>query len=87
MITELENVMLEAAQSYLKSLNDEQFLALTCSLSNLHDGIIRLVHNQTLIHQFRAPNRVTADVFVCTKDNIKHFLKRTAGKMTYTPDL
>ena len=76
MTTELENVMLEAAKSYLKSLSDEQFLALTCDLSNLHDGIIRVVYYQVLIRQFRAPNRVTADVFYLSKKQIGRVLKK-----------
>lgn len=80
MTTELENVMLEAAKSYLKSLSDEQFLALTCDLSNLHDGIIRIVYNQVLIRQFRAPNRVTADVFLLSKSSIIKNLRKMLTK-------
>lgn len=74
METQIEKIMLKAAKAYLESLDDEQFLALTCELSNLHNGIIRLVHTQSLIRQFRAPMRVTADIFQCTKRNIRHFL-------------
>ncbi|MBR0195612.1 MAG: hypothetical protein IJQ32_05175 [Paludibacteraceae bacterium] len=63
MYTELEQFLLEQAKGYLKSLSDAEFLALTCNLTTLHDGLIRLVHNQSLSRQFRAPNRVTAAVF------------------------
>ena len=63
MYTELEQFLPEQAKGYLKSLSDAEFLALTCNLTTLHDGLIRLVHNQSLSRQFRAPNRVTAAVF------------------------
>ena len=63
MYTELEQFLLEQAKGDLKSLSDAEFLALTCNLTTLHDGLIRLVHNQSLSRQFRAPNRVTAAVF------------------------
>jgi len=76
MKTELEQFLLEAAKGFLRSLNDEQFLALTCNLTTLHDGLIRLVHNQSLIRQFRAPNRVTAAIFDRRKDTIKKFLHK-----------
>lgn len=77
MKTELEQFLLEVVKDHLKSLSDEQFLALTCNLTQLHDGLIRQVYNQALRRQFRAPNRVTADIFVCTKRNISKYLKRT----------
>ena len=72
----LEKMMLGAAESYLKSLNDDQFLAITCNLPNLHDGIIRLVHNQSLTRCFRAPNRVTAGVFGLSKKQIGRILQK-----------
>ena len=68
MYTELDQFLLEAAKSYLPLLSDEQFLALTCDLTNLHDGLIRTVHQQSLKRRFRAPFNVTADVFLCSKD-------------------
>ena len=74
MQTELETIMLEAAKDHLKTLTNEQFLALTCNLTTLHDGIIRLVYHQAIIRCFRAPVRVTADVFLCTKRNISKYL-------------
>ena len=40
--------MLEAAKSYLRTLSNAEFLAVSCNLSKLHDGIIRVVHNQSL---------------------------------------
>ena len=76
MYTELDQFLLEAAKSYLLSLSDEQFLALTCDLTNLHDGLIRTVHQQSLKRRFRAPFNVTADVFLCSKDNIKYFINK-----------
>ena len=75
MKTELEQFLLEQAKGYLKSLSDAEFLALTCNLTTLHDGLIRLVHNQSLDRKFRAPNRVTAGIFDRRKDTIKKFLR------------
>ena len=72
----LDQFLLETAKDYLKSLSDEQFLALTCNLTTLHDGLIRLVHNQSLARRFRAPNRVTAGIFDRRKDTIKKFLHK-----------
>lgn len=42
MKTEFEQILLETAKGYLKSLSDAEFLALTCNLTSLHDGLIRL---------------------------------------------
>ena len=72
----LEQVMLEVAKDYLKSLDNEQFLALTCDFTILHNGLIRLVYNQSILRNVKAPVRNTADVFLCTKGNIKHFLRK-----------
>jgi len=69
--------MLEAAKGYLKSLNYEQFLALTCDLKVLHDETIRLVYNQSLRLGFRAPNRATADVVGLTKSATIKNLRKT----------
>ena len=74
MNTELDQFLLEAAKGYLKSLSDEQFLALTCNLTTLHDGLIRLVYHQAIYRCLRAPIRVTADVFQCSKRNISKYL-------------
>ena len=76
MYTELDLFLLDEADGYIRSLSDEQFLALTCDLTNLHDGLIRLVHQQSLYRKFRAPFTVTADVFLCSKDNIKYFINK-----------
>ena len=76
MQTELDQVLLEAARGYLKSLNDEQFLAMTCDLTNLHNRLIRLVHTEALIRQFRAPIRVTADFFMLTKSSVIKNLRK-----------
>jgi len=77
MYTELDLFLLDAAKSYVRSLSDEQFLALTCDdLTNLHDELIRMVHQQSLNRKFRAPYKVSADVFLCSKDNIKYFINK-----------
>lgn len=77
MNTELEQFLLEAAKGYLRSLSDAEFLALTCNLTTLHDGLIRQVYNHACRRQYRAPIRVTVDIFVCSKRNISKYLKRT----------
>ena len=77
MKTELEQFLLEVVKDHLRSLSDAEFLALTCNLTTLHDGLIRQVYNQACLRNFRAPLRVSADIFVCTKRNISKYLKRT----------
>lgn len=79
METELEKIMLEAAKEYLQTLDDRQFLAISCDLQLLHDGIIRIVHNHSLRRAFRAPNRVTADVFLLSKKQIGRVLRKKAS--------
>ncbi len=83
MNNELEQFLLEKAKGYLNSLSNEQFLALTCSLTTLHDELIQIVHLQSVKRKFRAPFKVTADVFLCSKDNIKYFINKK-GKI-FTP--
>ena len=73
----LEQLLLEVAKEHLKSLSDAEFLALTCNLTTLHDGLVRQVYNQVLHRQFRAPNRVTADVFLLSKKQIGRILLKT----------
>lgn len=73
----LEQFLLEVVKDHLKSLSDEQFLALSCNLTTLHDGLIRQVYNQALVRKFRAPNRVTADVFGLTKSGTIKNLRKT----------
>ena len=76
MYSELDLFLLEQAKGYLKSLSNEQFLALTCNLTTLHDGLIRQVYNQALVRNFRAPIRASADVFLCSKRNITKYLSQ-----------
>ena len=73
----LEKFLLEVVKDHLKSLSDAEFLALTCNLTSLHDGLIRQVYNQALARKFRAPNRVTADVFLLSKKQIGRILLKT----------
>ena len=70
-------LLLETLKEHLQSLSDAEFLALTCDLTQLHDGLIRQVYNQACHRNFRAPIRVSADIFVCTKRNISKYLNRT----------
>ena len=73
----LEKFLLEVVKDHLKSLSDAEFLALTCNLTTLHDGLIRQVYNQALARKFRAPNRVTADIFGITKSGTIKNLRKT----------
>ena len=73
----LEHFLLEVVKEHLKSLSDAEFLALTCDQTKLHDGLIRQVYNQACSRHFRAPIRVSADVFGCSKRNITKYLRRT----------
>ena len=73
----LEKFLLEVVKDHLKSLSDAEFLALTCDLTSLHDGLIRQVYNQALARNFRAPNRVTADIFGITKSGTIKNLRKT----------
>jgi len=75
----LDQVLLEAAKRYLKSLDDEQFRELTCDLTNLHDGLICLVYFEAL-RRFRNPVRITADIFTRAKRTIKDFLRKMRKK-------
>ena len=75
MNTALEQIMLEAAKAHLQQLDDEQFLAVSCDLQQLHDGIIRIVYHQSLRRMYRAPRRVT-DKRERSKEKINNMIQR-----------
>lgn len=79
MNTALEQIMLEAAKAHLRQLDDEQFLAVSCDLQQLHDGIIRIVYHQSLRRMYRAPRRVTADVFLLSKKQIGRIISKKSS--------
>ena len=79
MNTALEQIMLEAAKAHLQQLDDEQFLAVSCDLQKLHDGIIRIVYHQSLRRMYRAPRRVTADVFLLSKKQIGRIISKKSS--------
>ena len=79
MNTALEQIMLEAAKAHLQQLDDEQFLAVSCDLQQLHDGIIRIVYHQSLRRMYRAPRRVTADVFLLSKKQIGRIISKKSS--------
>lgn len=58
MYTELDLFLLDAAKGYIRSLSDEQFLALTCDLTNLHDELIRMWDLVPDGHRIRAWKKV-----------------------------
>ena len=79
MNTALEQIMLEAAKAHLQQLDDEQLLAVSCDLQQLHDGIIRIVYHQSLRRMYRAPRRVTADVFLLSKKQIGRIISKKSS--------
>ena len=79
MNTALEQIMLEAAKAHLQQLDDEQYLAVSCDLQQLHDGIIRIVYHQSLRRMYRAPRRVTADVFLLSKKQIGRIISKKSS--------
>ena len=76
MKTELEIVLLEAAKGYLKSLSDEQFLALTCDIFALIVGLVRLVRNESAARNIN-PTDNTAKTFRRSPRHIRRLLAET----------
>ena len=54
----LEQFLLEVVKDHLKSISDEQFLALTCNLTTLHDELIRMWDLVPDGHRIRAWKKV-----------------------------
>ena len=76
MYTELEQFLLEAAKSYLPSLSDEQFLALTHDHSFLLAGLVRLIRNQSAARGIDSIAN-TARTFRLSTRQIRNILKKT----------
>lgn len=72
---QLEQTILEMVRTYLRSLSDRDFLALTCNLTTLCEGLVRAVHDEVLRRQaqetgkpkkeqqFKYLNKIVAAVF------------------------
>ena len=76
MYTELDLFLLDAAKGYIRSLTDEQFLALTCDHSSLLAGLVRLVRNQSSARGID-PTANTAKTFRLSTRQIRNILKKT----------
>jgi len=72
---QLDQTILEMVRTYLRSLSDSDFLALTCNLSALCAGLVRVVYDEVLRRQaqeintpkkdqqFKYLNKVVAAIF------------------------
>ena len=76
MYTELDLFLLDAAKGYVRSLSDEQFLALTCDHSSLLAGLVRLIRNQSSARGFDSTAN-TARTFRLSTRQIRNILKKT----------
>ena len=75
MYTELDLFLLDAAKGYVRSLSDEQFLALTCDHSSLLAGLVRLIRNQSSARGFDSTAN-TARTFRLSTRQIRNILKK-----------
>lgn len=76
MNTELHEVILEMIKPYLRSLNNTDFLALTCDICKLVAGLIRLVRNESAIRNIN-PTSNTAKTFDRSPRHIRRILGET----------
>ena len=72
---QLDQTILEMVRTYLRSLSDSDFLALTCNLTALCIGLVRAVHDEVIRRQaqeintpkkdqqFKYLNKVVAAIF------------------------
>lgn len=58
---QLDQTILEMVQTYLRSLSDRDFLALTCNLAALSTGLIRVVYDEVLRRQAQEINKPKND--------------------------
>jgi len=54
---QLDQTILEMVRTYLRSLSDRDFLALTCNLSALCAGLVRVVYDEVLRRQAQEINK------------------------------
>ena len=57
----LEQTILEMVRTYLRSLSDSDFLALTCNLTALCAGLVRVVYDEVLRRQAQEVNKSKKD--------------------------
>ena len=73
MNTELHEVLLAMAKTYLHNLCDEDFLAMTCDIAKLIGGLVRLVRNESAARNIN-PTENTAKTFYRTTRHIRRLL-------------
>jgi hypothetical protein len=54
---QLDQTILEMVRTYLRSLSDSDFLALTCNLTALCTGLVRVVYDEVLRRQAQEVNK------------------------------
>lgn len=86
MKSELDQTILEMVRTYLRSLSDCDFLALTCNLTALCAGLVRVVYDEVIRRQalevnkpkndqqFKYLNKVVAAVFDRTTRHIRRMI-------------
>jgi len=58
---QLDQTILEMVRTYLRSLSDSDFLALTCDLTILCTGLVRVVYDEVLRRQAQEMNKPKKD--------------------------
>ena len=83
----LEQTILEMVRTYLRSLSDCDFLALTCDLATLCAGLVRVVYDEVIRRQaqevdkpkadqrFRSLNKVVAAIFDRSTRRIRQIME------------
>ena len=54
---QVDQTILEMVRTYLRSLSDSDFLALTCNLTALCTGLVRVVYDEVLRRQAQEVNK------------------------------
>ena len=93
----LEQTILEMVRTYLRSLSDSSFLALTCNLTDLSSGLVHVVYDEVIRRQtqeinkppkeqqFKYLNKIVAAIFDRTTRRIKQIMEKTKkGKFIST---
>lgn len=82
----LEQTILEMVRTYLRSLSNSDFLALTCNLTALCTGLVRVVYDDVLRRQaqeintppkdqqFKYLNKIVAAFFDRSKRHIRRII-------------
>ncbi len=85
---QLEQTILEMVRTYLRSLSDSSFLALTCNLTDLSSGLVRVVYDEVIRRQaqeinkspkeqqFKYLNKIVAAIFDRTTRRIKQIMEK-----------